>query len=41
MNMGDTVFLFLATVMVMIMTPGLALFMAEWFVAKRTEHNDA
>ncbi|WP_439742819.1 ammonium transporter [Bacillus pseudomycoides] len=26
MNMGDTVFLFLATVMVMIMTPGLALF---------------
>ncbi|MEC3078995.1 ammonia channel protein, partial [Bacillus tropicus] len=26
MDMGDTVFMFMATVMVMLMTPGLALF---------------
>ncbi len=27
MNTGDTVFMFVATVMVMLMTPGLALFL--------------
>ena len=31
MNMGDTVFMFVTTVMVMLMTPGLALFMEVWF----------
>ena len=41
MNTGDTVFMFVATVMVMLMTPGLALFMGVWFAAKRTQYNNA
>ena len=41
MDMGDTVFMFMTTVMVMLMTPGLALFMEVWFAAKRTQYNDA
>lgn len=34
MNTGDTVFIFVTTVMVMLMTPGLALFMGVWFAVK-------
>lgn len=34
MNTGDTVFMFVTTVMVMLMTPGLALFTEAWFVVK-------
>ena len=34
MNMGDTVFMFVATVMVMLMTPGLALFYFFFFRSK-------
>lgn len=34
MSMGDTVFMFVTTVMVMLMTPGLALFMGAWFAVK-------
>lgn len=41
MNMGDTVFMFVATVMVMLMTPGLALFMEGWFAVKRTQYDNA
>lgn len=41
MNTGDTVFMFVATVMVMLMTPGLALFMEVWFAVKRTQYDNA
>lgn len=34
MNTSDTVFMFVTTAMVMLMTPGLALFMGVWFAVK-------
>ncbi len=42
MNTGDTVFMFVATVMVMLMTPGLALFYGGMVRSKkRTQYDNA
>lgn len=42
MNMGDTVFMFVTTVMVMLMTPGLATFLWRYGPQQKcTQYNDA